>query len=129
MAVTVADSWQRQGLGTQLLRRLAGRAAEVGISHFTADILTDNAPTLELVRRMGPADLTGHGPTVTARMDATEWQAPDDGARPVLRSLARANVVLVPRLLRAWLDLSTELTRTLVVPVTTVLGRSRRRAG
>ena len=35
MAVTVADSWQRRGLGTALLRELAQRAAEEDIRYFT----------------------------------------------------------------------------------------------
>src|SRR5438132_13388115 len=36
VAVTVADDWQRRGLGTILLDRLADRARQEGIQRFTA---------------------------------------------------------------------------------------------
>ena len=71
LAIVVTDAWHRRGLGTLLIRQLTRRAAEVGIDHFTAEILAENAPTLALVRRLADADLTDHGPTTTARMDNT----------------------------------------------------------
>jgi RimJ/RimL family protein N-acetyltransferase len=71
LAIVVADAWHRRGLGTLLIRQLAQRAGQVGIDHFTAEILAENAPTLALVRRLADADLTDHGPTTTARMDNT----------------------------------------------------------
>jgi len=72
IAVAVADSWQRRGLATTLLRHLARRAVEVGVSHFTAQILADKVPTLELVRGLGDTEITADGPMVTARMNATK---------------------------------------------------------
>lgn len=74
MAVVVADDWQRRGLGAMLLRALAQRANEVGVDHFTAEILAENSAVLELVGRLGPTETSQDGPTVTARMDNTSWQ-------------------------------------------------------
>jgi RimJ/RimL family protein N-acetyltransferase len=71
LAIVVADAWHRRSLGTLLIRQLTRRAAEVGVDHFTAEILADNTPTLALVHRLGDAELTDHGPTTTARMDNT----------------------------------------------------------
>jgi RimJ/RimL family protein N-acetyltransferase len=130
MAVLVVDAWQRRGLGTLLIRELARRATEVGISHFTAEILTENAPTLALVHQLGDADITDHGQTMTARMDSARWQPGEDrGARSLLRALSGTNAALVPRVVRAMLKLSTKLTRTLVIPVTPLLDQARKRAG
>ncbi len=123
LAIVVADEWQRCGLGTLLLRQLAQRARAAGVSRFTAEILADNGPTLDLVGRLGAVDLTRGGDTVIARMDAATWpdeEAPD--ARRLLRTIAETNVVLLPRVIRAVVDVSAELTRTLVVPVAAVLG-------
>jgi L-amino acid N-acyltransferase YncA len=125
MAVAVADTWQRRGLGTLLLRQLARRATEVGVSHFTADILAENAPTIELARELGASATDNHGSTVTTRMDVADGQFDDSGDGSLLRALAAAEVVMVPRMVRPGLDLSVELIRTLVVPVTTLLGRQR----
>jgi RimJ/RimL family protein N-acetyltransferase len=78
LAIMVGDDWQRRGLGTLLLGQLARRAANVGISDFTAEILAENTPTLALVHQLGTSDLTHHGQTVTARIDATEWLPAED---------------------------------------------------
>ena len=69
VAVTVIDSWQRRGLGTILLRELARRAAEEGIRQFTAQILADNRPMLTLAQRLGHAETTRDGTTVSARVE------------------------------------------------------------
>jgi len=43
IALTVIDDWQRRGLGTELLGRLADRACQEGIRRFTALVAADNA--------------------------------------------------------------------------------------
>lgn len=53
VAVTVADEWQRRGLGTALLDRLADRAREEGISHFTALVAGDNPAAQPFVAGLG----------------------------------------------------------------------------
>jgi RimJ/RimL family protein N-acetyltransferase len=69
LAIVVADGWHRRGLGTLLIGLLGRRATEVGIDHFSAEILAENTPTLALVHRLGDAELTDRGPTTSVRMD------------------------------------------------------------
>ena len=52
IAVTVVDTWQGRGLGTELLTRLADRARAEGIQHFTALVAADNAAVSGLLHRM-----------------------------------------------------------------------------
>jgi GNAT superfamily N-acetyltransferase len=62
VAVTVADEWQRRGLGTVLLDRLADRARDEGISHFTALVAGDNPATQPFLEGLGGAiSVTGVG--------------------------------------------------------------------
>jgi acetyltransferase len=49
VAVTVVDDWQRRGLGTELLDRLADRARQEGIRHFTALVGADNDAVVGLL--------------------------------------------------------------------------------
>jgi GNAT superfamily N-acetyltransferase len=51
VAVTVVDEWQRQGVGTALLSRLAERAQEEGIDRLRAQVLSSNRGMLALIRR------------------------------------------------------------------------------
>ena len=50
IAVIVAPAWQRHGIGTALLRRLAGHAIGEGITTVTALVSGSNGRVLELVR-------------------------------------------------------------------------------
>jgi GNAT superfamily N-acetyltransferase len=52
-AVAVADDWQRRGLGTILLRELAVRALEQGISCFRGLVLKDNDAVRHLLETLG----------------------------------------------------------------------------
>lgn len=59
VAVTVADEWQHRGLGKLMLSRLADRAREQGIMHFTALVAADNTSMHKLLERIdAPARLT-----------------------------------------------------------------------
>jgi RimJ/RimL family protein N-acetyltransferase len=51
LAVTVADAFQHDGLGSFLLARLADAAAELGIRRFKGTMLSDNHAARRLVRR------------------------------------------------------------------------------
>jgi RimJ/RimL family protein N-acetyltransferase len=122
VAVTVIDCWQRRGLGTVLLRELAQRAAEEGIRDFTAEILADNRPMLTLAHRLGHAETTRDGTTVSARIElpAAPQQAAifsSDGYQ-LLRAAARGEFIGLAAVLRGWLDLSEKFIATLLVPVT-----------
>ena len=129
VAVTVIDSWQRRGLGAALLRELAQRATEEGIRYFTAEILTENRAMLTLAHRLGAAETTSHGSTVSARIDliaATEQAATFgyDGY-DLLRAAARGEFIGLPTVLRGWLDLSEKITATLLLPVSAFCDTSR----
>lgn len=49
-AIVVADAVQQEGLGSELLSRLASAAQERGISRFRATLLAENGPAHRLVR-------------------------------------------------------------------------------
>ena len=53
VAVTVVDSWQRRGLGTELLSRLADRARQEGIRRFTALVAAENTAVVRLLQDSG----------------------------------------------------------------------------
>ena len=53
VAFTVADGYQRRGIGTRLLERLAQRAAEAGIEEFVAEVLHENATMLAVFQNAG----------------------------------------------------------------------------
>jgi len=52
-AVTVADSWQRKGLGTLLMKHLIEFARAQGIRMMTALVSAENLPMSELARHLG----------------------------------------------------------------------------
>jgi GNAT superfamily N-acetyltransferase len=76
-AVAVADDWQRRGLGTVLLRQLATRAREEGISWFTGLVLAHNESMLHVLAGLG------HVERRSAAEGAIEvrLQVPDDPHR------------------------------------------------
>lgn len=53
MAVTVVDDWQGRGLGRILLDALVLEALENGITRLEGDVLAENRPMQELLRREG----------------------------------------------------------------------------
>ncbi|MGZ4332797.1 MAG: bifunctional acetate--CoA ligase family protein/GNAT family N-acetyltransferase [Gaiellaceae bacterium] len=53
IAFTVGDEFQRRGIGTRLLERLAARAADAGIEEFVAEVLHDNSGMLAVFRDAG----------------------------------------------------------------------------
>jgi GNAT superfamily N-acetyltransferase len=58
-AITVADAWQRRGVGRLLLERLSDRAREEGITHFTALVSGDNRGMQALISALGyPAQIS-----------------------------------------------------------------------
>jgi RimJ/RimL family protein N-acetyltransferase len=86
VAVAVADSWQNRGVATALLDRLTERAREEGVRRFTAEILADNTPMLELIEELG--DVT------TRHLDhgslEVEIELPPEGLGATLRDTLRA---------------------------------------
>ncbi|MGZ6695499.1 MAG: N-acetyltransferase family protein [Solirubrobacteraceae bacterium] len=54
VAVTVVDDWQRAGVATALLRRLAARAMDEGVERFVATCLATNTDVLDMLEDLGP---------------------------------------------------------------------------
>lgn len=91
LAITVADEWHGRGLGTGLLRLLSRRASEVGIAHFTADMLAENRAVLALVRAAGGVPRGSTGSTVTSQIDLDSERSGKEGEalnRPLPCALA-----------------------------------------
>jgi acyl-CoA hydrolase/GNAT superfamily N-acetyltransferase len=53
VAFVIRDDWQRQGLGSALLRHLIDIAKQNGVSGFTAEVLESNNPMLHVFRGSG----------------------------------------------------------------------------
>jgi acetyltransferase len=81
IAVVVADAWQRQGLGYQLLDSLLNVAVEAGIEHIHADILADNHAMRQLAHKLG-CEIAGN-PAAPFLVRATKTLAPKDPALSV----------------------------------------------
>jgi GNAT superfamily N-acetyltransferase len=87
VAVTVIDEWQRRGLGTELLTRLADRARQKGIHHFTGLVAAENVAVAGLLRdtRVGVRVVEREPDVVEYKIDL-----PPRGLGDELRSLLRA---------------------------------------
>jgi len=53
IAVSVADAWRGQGLGTRVLENLECRARGFGVRTLVGDVLRSNAPMKKLARKAG----------------------------------------------------------------------------
>ena len=93
VAVTVTDAWQRRGLATALLSRLADRARQEGIHHFTALTADDN----EAVDAMLHHGVTGvrvkHREPGTVEYEITlPPRGLGDGLQALLRAFGRSQL-------------------------------------
>lgn len=99
VAITVADAWQRRGLGKLLLEELAERAREEGITSFTALVSHDNRNMQGLLKGMDPPARVSHMASGVA-----EWRievAPRGLGRQLetaLRAAAAGHLEMPPRL-------------------------------
>jgi GNAT superfamily N-acetyltransferase len=72
-AVVVADDWQRMGVATELLSRLANLALGHGVSEFTFTALTENHSILELVHKLvREPRITVSGPYLEGSVETLE---------------------------------------------------------
>jgi GNAT superfamily N-acetyltransferase len=90
-AVAVVDDWQGRGLGGVLLERLAERAAEVGVTAFSASLLTDNRAMLALFARLGRMEVRHDSGSVTRLTVRLEVGKPA-ALRDALRAAASGEV-------------------------------------
>jgi len=49
----VADPWQGKGLGPKLVERITEVARELGVKLLHGDVLAQNQPMLDMVKRLG----------------------------------------------------------------------------
>jgi GNAT superfamily N-acetyltransferase len=95
VAVAVIDDWHGRGVATALLTRLAERAREEGIAHFTATCRADNEEALELIGDLGATRTT---PTGSGLVEA-QVELPDVDERrlsDLLRATAGRRLFLRP---------------------------------
>ena len=78
IAAEVLDARQRQGIGSDLVIRLARRAAALGIHRFTATVLSETGMRRSLARR-GWLVAYVDGPTTTLEVDV--WTLLSGGER------------------------------------------------
>ena len=69
LSITIADQWQRIGLGACLLRLLSERARNTGIHRFTMEMLADNEGILALVRAAGGSVELSEGAVASGHID------------------------------------------------------------
>jgi RimJ/RimL family protein N-acetyltransferase len=86
VAVAVADSWHNRGVATALLDRLTQRAREEGVRRFSAEVLADNRPMLELIDELGDVTLRHHDHGAVE----VEVELPPEGIGAGLREALRA---------------------------------------
>jgi GNAT superfamily N-acetyltransferase len=67
VAIAVDDEWQGRGLGRRLMRRLAERARDEGITRLLAYVGADNRPVLGWIARAGGV-VTAHDGDAIAYM-------------------------------------------------------------
>jgi GNAT superfamily N-acetyltransferase len=89
-AVAVADEWQGRGVGRVLLERLAARARELGVTEFTASLLTTNRAMLALFARLGRMEVE-HDSGTTTRI-VVSLATDGDVLRTALRHAAAGDV-------------------------------------
>jgi GNAT superfamily N-acetyltransferase len=78
IALLVEDAWQRRGVGTALLRRLAAHAVRAGQAALVAHVHADNSAmlaTLRRLRRPGPIDRDGSLLSVTVPLEPAPVEA------------------------------------------------------
>ncbi|HEV2875202.1 MAG TPA: GNAT family N-acetyltransferase [Thermoleophilaceae bacterium] len=86
VAVAVADDWQAQGIGSELLHRLTERAREEGIKRFSGSILEENRPMRDLLAELGDVRVTDRA----AGAIDVEVELPEEGIGAALRETLRA---------------------------------------
>jgi acetyltransferase len=80
LAVTVADDWQRHGIGTALMAALRDRAMSAGIRRFTATMLWGNRGAVALARTLGAVTIDSHHAGVIQLSGSFRCGSPRHGA-------------------------------------------------
>jgi RimJ/RimL family protein N-acetyltransferase len=97
VAVAVNDDWHRRGVATGLLKLLTQRAQEEGIARFTATALAENHAIVDLLREIGPAQLTpAAGGVVEIRIDLPARAGAGTRLQHALRHVAEGRMTVPP---------------------------------
>lgn len=97
VAVAVVDGWQGRGLGSALLEALAARAREERVERFTASVLADNSPMLELLRGLGDTEVIDReGGVVELQIELRGGGVPA-GLSQTVRAAASGKLTIRPR--------------------------------
>lgn len=86
------DDWQGRGLGTALLVELTARAREEGVQRFSAVVLTDNKPMLELLRGLGGVRVTGRDRGVVELVMDLSAEGIPESLQHAVRAAARGDM-------------------------------------
>jgi predicted CoA-binding protein/RimJ/RimL family protein N-acetyltransferase len=100
VAFAVADALRGQGVGTKLLERLAAVAREHGIRVFTAQVLVENRPMLDVFFQSGyetSVEQDGSVDYVTLRIDATPAMEARSADRNEQAAAASMKLLFEPR--------------------------------
>jgi GNAT superfamily N-acetyltransferase len=98
-SIVVADDWQRRGVATALLERLAPLAREAGITHFVALILSENQDAIELFQHFAPTEPPRRSSSGNLELLIElpeEGQVRDTALGRALRQAARGVVTMNP---------------------------------
>lgn len=100
LALLVDDTRQHTGIGTLLLEHLATAARRRGVRHFLAEVLEENLPMLEVLRRAGFGLTSRHESgvvEVTVDLDPGELLRRAVAQRERAAEVASVRHVLAPR--------------------------------
>jgi GNAT superfamily N-acetyltransferase len=97
VAVAVVDEWQGRGLGTELLRGLAARAREEGVEQFSAFVLQENRPMLELLEEVGDVRVVSRENGVVELLTDVPAEGTPAAIGGTVRAVARGHVSVDPR--------------------------------
>ena len=87
-AVTVADDFQGQGIGSRMMAALAERAREEGIDTFRANVLPHNQPAINVLERLGDSARRQMGSELEVVIDLTPGPVAESSLRSLLRAAA-----------------------------------------
>ena len=93
LAVTVADDWQRRGLGRALLARLTYRARREGIRKFSAFVMTENPGAVKLLRDVGQTEWRHDAEAMELIAELPPQRGMGAQVAKVLRAAATGSVV------------------------------------
>lgn len=118
LAVTVADAWQRRGLGSALLACLSARALEVGIAYFNAQVLAENRAMLAMLAKLGNVETEASGTVVDAHVEIAEPEPVGQAdLLSFLGALAREEIIVIPAPFRLLAGASDVVARIVRLPV------------